>query len=177
MKFSIVVVLSAAAFSQSSAFHASSFASRTFPTRLSVTTLEDWQLLDNGSVVGSVRGHPQLNDGDVITTSPLANPAEAGASTTVATMSGSQYMLGTPMPRQVRSEEGTLTRGAVIRGAAIAAMTAGGFALGLAAGNGGGGLSLAPSPISVPEVSGILNIDKGRKLVLRFMGLNFFEWL
>lgn len=151
MKFSVTWVLCAAAIAQSSAFNTPQFASR-IVTKLSVTTLEDWQLLDNGSIVGSVRGHPQLNDGDIITTSPLANPAEAGVAAKVATMTGSEYMLGNPMPRQVGGQEGTLTRGSVIRGAAIAALTAGGFALGLAAGNSGGGLTIGAAPMSVPEV-------------------------
>lgn len=151
MKFSLKCVLCAAAISQINAFQAPKFTGRSF-NKLSVTTLEDWQLLDNGSVVGSVRGHPDLNDGDIITTSPLANPAEAGAASKVATMTGSEYMLGNPMPQQSGGQEGTLTRSSVIRGAGMAALTAGGFALGLAAGNKGGG-SVIGGTMSVPEVS------------------------
>jgi len=154
MKLSINVLLCATLISQSSAFQTPKLESRSF-SKLSVTTLEDWQLLDNGSIVGSVRGHPQLNDGDVITTSPLANPAEAGASTTVATMTGSQYMLGTPMPnKQAVREEGTLSRGSVIQAGVIAALTAGGFALGLttAGGGSGAGLTIGAPSMTVPEV-------------------------
>jgi len=151
MKFSVKVLFAAFAVSQTSAFQTpQNFGSRGFATRLAVTTLENWQLLDNGSVVGSVRGHPTLNDGDIITTSPLANPAQAAVAATVSTMTGSEYMLGTPM--QVRrasppTESGTVDRSTIIKGAGIASLIAGGFALGLGVGGGFGG-----SPqMTVPE--------------------------
>jgi hypothetical protein len=66
-------------------------------SRLAVTTLDEWQMLDNGSVVGSVKGHPSLNDGDIITTSPLSNPFGATTRSLVTTLTGSQYQLGKPM--------------------------------------------------------------------------------
>mmetsp|Transcript_42127 Transcript_42127/g.121694 ORF Transcript_42127/g.121694 Transcript_42127/m.121694 type:complete len:402 (+) Transcript_42127:122-1327(+) len=150
MKFSLKCLIAAAAISQTGAFQAPHVHTARPFTKLSVTTLEDWQLLDNGSVVGSVRGHPELNDGDVITTSPLANPRDASAASRVATMTGSEYLLGNPMPRQAAVAEGTLTRGAVIRGAGIAALTAGGFALGLVSGGSLGGIAGGPQ-MTVPE--------------------------
>lgn len=152
MKFTLNCIFAAFAVSQTSAFQApQSFGGRGYATRLAVTTLENWQLLDNGSVVGSVRGHPTLNDGDIITTSPLANPGQAASMVTVSTMTGSEYMLGTPM--QVRrasppAESGTVDRSTVIKGAGIASLIAGGFALGLGVGGGIGG----PQPMTVPEV-------------------------
>jgi len=156
MKFSVKCLFAAVAVSQTSAFQApQSFGGRSF-TKLAVTTLEDWQLLDNGSVVGSVKGHPSLNDGDVITTSPLSNPGAASTAAQVSTMTGSQYLLGTPMrlrPAGISrgsavAEGGTLDRSTVIKGAGIAALIAGGFALGLGVGGGIGG----SSQMTVPEV-------------------------
>ena len=61
-----------------------------------VSMLEDWQLLDNGSVIGTVKGNPAYNDGDVITTSPLSNPAGATKASFVTSLTGSEYLLGTP---------------------------------------------------------------------------------
>ena len=47
-------------------------------------------------MVGTVSGHPAIEDGDVIATSPLKNPSGAAALAIVTTMSGSQYKLGIP---------------------------------------------------------------------------------
>lgn len=129
---------------------ASQFTGQSSFTTPSVATLDDWQLLDDGRVVGSVRGHPQLSDGDVITTSPLANPATAGVATMVATMSGSKYMLGTPKARQ--GGGGIISQEVVTRAGVLAALNAGLFALGLAAGNGGRISILAPASKTVPQV-------------------------
>ena len=160
MKFSVQCIIGALAASQASAFQTpKNFGGRPF-TQLAVTTLEDWQLLDNGSVVGSVKGHPSLNDGDVITTSPLANPSAAGVSATVATMTGSEYMLGTPMQSRPGMavgglEEGTIDRGTILKGLGISSLVAGGFALGLVA---GGGIQSSAGPSTIPEVSHQPNI-------------------
>lgn len=63
---------------------------------MKVPTLESWKILGNGRVVGRVKNHPEIPDGQVITTSPLAKPEAAGPRKTVATSSGSKYILGTP---------------------------------------------------------------------------------
>lgn len=76
-------------------------AGRSSNINLDETTLEDWQLLDNGSLVGSVRDHPSLSDGDIITTSPLSSPGSVMVDGLVTTLSGSVYKLGKPM--QLRS--------------------------------------------------------------------------
>ena len=60
------------------------------------SVLEDWQLLENGRVVGKIKGNPNYTDGDVITTSPLANPAGATEASFVTSTTGSSYLLGTP---------------------------------------------------------------------------------
>ena len=64
-----------------------------------VPLLEEWKVLRNGQVTGIVKGHPDpdLDDGDTITTSPLANPDKAAAKATVITLSGSKYRLGEPI--------------------------------------------------------------------------------
>ena len=125
-------------------------------TSLDVTILEEWQILDNGSVVGSVRGHPSLNDGDIVTTSPLADSSLSSVqpSSMVTTLTGSQYMLGNPMQMQRGGsysmgspDEPSLDRGTLIKGTGLAAL----FATGLTAGFGlSGGLD---QKLTVPEVS------------------------
>lgn len=76
------------------------------PTSIASTVLmakppliEDWKLLTNGRVVGKVKNHPTIPDGEVITTSPLAKPDIAGKGKTVTTGSGSKYSLGLPAVR------------------------------------------------------------------------------
>lgn len=64
--------------------------------QMKVPTLDNWKLLGNGRVVGRVRNHPSIPDGQVITTSPLSRPEVAGPRKTVATSSGSKYTLGEP---------------------------------------------------------------------------------
>ena len=61
-----------------------------------VPVLENWKVLGNGRVVGRVKNHPSIPDGQVITTSPLSKPDIAGPQKIVATDSGSKYQLGTP---------------------------------------------------------------------------------
>lgn len=61
-----------------------------------VPTLDKWKILPNGSVIGTVRNHPSIADGDVITTSPITNPDAASRQVTVLTASGSRYKLLEP---------------------------------------------------------------------------------
>jgi hypothetical protein len=77
-------------------------------TRLPVTVIEEWQVQDNGCVVGKVRGSPDLPDGEFISTSPLANPAGASASTFVRSQSGSEYLLGSPRGQAFNAPRGTM---------------------------------------------------------------------
>ena len=58
--------------------------------------LENWKLLTNGRIRGTVKFHPDIPDGEQITTSPLSNPNSAGRRKTVETFSGSKYTLGEP---------------------------------------------------------------------------------
>jgi hypothetical protein len=156
MKFSSKCLFLAAAIAgvnqQADAFAPVRQASRV-PSRLDVTTLDEWQVLDNGSVVGSVRDHPTLSDGDIITTSPLANPESVRSSGTVTTFTGSQYRLGNPMLLKRNggsssvSDGPGLDRGTLIKGTGLAALFAGGLAAGY-------GLSGGLTPqMTVPEVS------------------------
>eukprot|EP00980_Cylindrotheca_fusiformis_P004625 scaffold990_cov108-Cylindrotheca_fusiformis.AAC.2 len=59
--------------------------------------LDEWKVLKSGSIVGTVTGHPSINDGDVITTSPVQNPNAAKRDALVQTASGSTYLLLEPM--------------------------------------------------------------------------------
>jgi hypothetical protein len=52
--------------------------------------------MPNGSVIGTVRNHPSIEDGDVITTSPIQNPDAATRQSIVVTASGSRYKLLEP---------------------------------------------------------------------------------
>jgi hypothetical protein len=52
--------------------------------------------MPNGSVVGTVRNHPSIADGDVITTSPIKNPDAVNRMSVIATASGSRYKLLEP---------------------------------------------------------------------------------
>ena len=79
------------------------------PTRTSQSTslsvarvpiLDDWKVLTNGRVVGTVKNHPDIPDGDIITTSPINNPDLASRRKVVSTVSGSKYMLGKPGTRK-----------------------------------------------------------------------------
>ena len=74
----------------------SSSSSATSSTQLGVTTLDKWKIMPNGSVIGTVRGHPSIEDGDVITTSPISNPDAASRQSIVVTSSGSRYKLLEP---------------------------------------------------------------------------------
>ena len=121
-------------------------------TSLDITTLDEWQLLDNGSIVGSVRGHPTLNDGDIITTSPLSRPDSARSNNLVATLTGSQYQLGMPMQLKgsgAPAEEPGFGRSIFVKGAGTASLFAGGVALGIEL---TGGIGNSEKPMNIPEV-------------------------
>ena len=62
-----------------------------------IPVLDEWQIMPNGSIIGTVKNHPSIEDGDVITTSPIANPLTAKPQTVVKTATGSQYRLLTPL--------------------------------------------------------------------------------
>lgn len=53
--------------------------------------------MPNGSIIGTVRDHPSIDDGDVITTSPISDPDAAKSQMVVETASGSKYRLLTPL--------------------------------------------------------------------------------
>jgi hypothetical protein len=128
---------------------------RTTVRRLSVTsrditTLDEWQVLDNGSVVGSVRNHPTLSDGDIITTSPLSRPDAARSNNLVATLTGSQYRLGRPMGLSrgaVPVEEPGFGRSIFVKTVGTTSLFAGGVALGLELGG------IGKPEMTIPEVS------------------------
>lgn len=63
---------------------------------VTIPTLDEWEVMKDGTVVGTVSGHPAIEDGDVIATSPLQNPEGAAALAIVTTLSGSRYKLGIP---------------------------------------------------------------------------------
>ncbi|KAG7370865.1 serine/threonine protein kinase [Nitzschia inconspicua] len=63
---------------------------------MAIPTLDKWKVMPNGSVIGTVKNHPSIADGDVITTSPINNPNAANRMVTVVTASGSKYKLLEP---------------------------------------------------------------------------------
>ena len=65
-------------------------------TRLAaVPILENWKVGKNGAVVGVVKNHPTIPNGDRITTSPLKDdPSSLKDNQIVVTKSGSKYKLG-----------------------------------------------------------------------------------
>ena len=63
---------------------------------MAIPSLDKWKVISNGSVIGTVRNHPSIADGDVITTSPIQNPEKAKRQSTVMTASGSKYYLLEP---------------------------------------------------------------------------------
>jgi serine/threonine protein kinase len=58
--------------------------------------IDDWEVLKNGRVLGTVFDHPTIPNGDTITTSPISRPELAAPKKTVTTISGSKYLLGSP---------------------------------------------------------------------------------
>lgn len=162
MKFSALVAILAAvshaeAFTTplTSAQRRSTAKRTTTTTALDITTLDEWQVLDNGSVVGSVRNHPNLTDGDIITTSPLSRPDTARSNNLVATLTGSQYKLGRPMGMSTGGaaaavEEPGFGRSSFVKTVGTASLFAGGVALGVELGG------IGKSDMSIPEVSVLL---------------------
>jgi hypothetical protein len=153
MKFSFKCIFASLALagfnSQTSAF--TTPRSGRAATNLDVTTLEEWQLLDSGSIVGSVRGHPSLSDGDIITTSPLSTPGSATTEGVITTLTGSQYKLGAPMQLKTPStlvsvDEPGMDRSSFLSSAGLVGLFAGGVAVGV------GVSSSGEKPMSVPEV-------------------------
>lgn len=152
MKFSVTTVVAIlAALSQAEAFTSPRAAtSQRISTSLDITTLDEWQLLDNGSIVGSVRGHPTLRDGDIITTSPIARPDAARSNNLVATLTGSQYKLGRPMGLKGGAapvEEPGFGRSTFVKTIGTTSLFAGGVALGVELGG------LGKTDMTIPEVS------------------------
>mmetsp|Transcript_20023 Transcript_20023/g.27821 ORF Transcript_20023/g.27821 Transcript_20023/m.27821 type:complete len:495 (-) Transcript_20023:113-1597(-) len=62
---------------------------------MAIPVLNKWRVDKAGCVIGLVTGHPVIDDGDRITTSPLSNPNAASEQKIVVTKSGSKYKLGT----------------------------------------------------------------------------------
>jgi hypothetical protein len=164
MKWSTKCVIAAVALvglnSPASAFTSPQVFGARVATKLDETTLDEWQLLDNGSVVGSVRGHPSLDDGDIITTSPLSNTANVRTHVEVTTLTGSKYTLGNPMQLKRPStpiDEGdaTMERGDLFKGAGLTALIAAGFALGVGVGG-----DFGSKQMTIPEVRGIIQSTK-----------------
>jgi serine/threonine protein kinase len=86
------------AFTSGQGLQQSSQVVRQASTRLwGLPMLDKWKVLPNGSVIGTVSNHPSIDDGDVITTSPLANPDGAKGQAFVETASGSKYKLLNPL--------------------------------------------------------------------------------
>ncbi len=60
-----------------------------------VPLINEWQVRSNGALVGTVKNHPSIPNGDTITTSPLAEDiSNLRENQLVATKSGSKYRLG-----------------------------------------------------------------------------------
>jgi hypothetical protein len=80
---------------------------------MGIPTLDKWKIMPNGSVIGTVRNHPSISDGDVITTSPIKNPNAANRQAIVTTASGSKYKLLEPRGGVVIYGSSTVARPAV----------------------------------------------------------------
>jgi hypothetical protein len=146
--------------SQTSAFTSPQSFSARVATKLDATTLDEWQLLDNGSVVGSVRGHPTLSDGDIITTSPLSNTGNVRTQAEVTTLTGSRYTLGSPIqlkrPSTPLDDGGPgMKRATLLKGTGLAAFVFAGFAAGVAVGG-----EFGEKPMTIPEVRGMIQSTK-----------------
>ena len=151
MKFSIVTIIALVGVANVDAFTSPRTVSTRAVTSLDVTTLDQWQLLENGSLVGSVRGHSTLRDGDVITTSPLSRPDTARSKNIVSTLTGSQYQLGLPMggtAMDPMTNEPGFGRSTFVQVAGTASLFAGGVALGVGLTSGLG----TEKAMGIPEV-------------------------
>jgi serine/threonine protein kinase len=65
--------------------------------------VDNWKVLKSGELVGTVRNHPVIDDGDTIKTSTLAYPEAAVERKVVMTTSGSKYKLGEPSAAQLKA--------------------------------------------------------------------------
>ena len=111
-KFFLVAAFMASS-TTTSAFQSARMTNNRASTQLPVTVIEDWQVQENGCVVGKVRGSPDIMDGELISTSPLANPSGAAPSTFVRSATGSEYLLGTPKGAAfAQAARGTMPLGA-----------------------------------------------------------------
>ena len=77
--------------------------SQSQPILAAMPQLDRWKILPTGSVVGTVSGHPMIDDGDVITTSPVQNADQARPQAIVVTASGTEYKLLQPMQTPQRN--------------------------------------------------------------------------
>lgn len=69
-----------------------------------VPTLEEWEVLEDGRLEGTVKDHPQYEDGSVISTSPPANGAVDNA--VVDTITGNKYLLQNQKQQQQQKPSG-----------------------------------------------------------------------
>lgn len=111
-----------------------------------MAVLEEWQVLDDGKLVGKIKGDPKYTDGDIITTSPLINPSVATESSFVQSMTGSKYLLGSPSSSSRSNKNGSvLSRddflGDILTVSGLVGLTAFGFNLGSSSTSGGGSKS------------------------------------
>lgn len=157
MKFSaqcLIMAVAAIGFDGQAVAFAPVHRSTRAASNLDITTLEEWQVLDNGSVVGSVRGHPSLGDGDIITTSPLADPSSIKPLATIKTLTGSEYKLGNPIKLKPNGSTGStvvsspgVDRGTLLKGAGLTSLFVGGIAAGFTL---SGGMK---DSMTIPEVN------------------------
>lgn len=63
-----------------------------------VPEIDEWTILRNGCVRGTVQKHPVIEDGDIITTSTLSDTNVCDENIVVSTTSGSKYKLLTAAP-------------------------------------------------------------------------------
>ena len=86
---------------------------------LAIPQLDQWRVLANGSVVGTVENHPTIADGDVITTSPLAGTHTASQQAIVTTASGSRYKLLEPSLQDQRKARDSVIQSASLVGGGL----------------------------------------------------------
>jgi len=73
--------------------------------KMGVPIVDDWKILKSGELVGCVKNHPVIENGDVIRTSPLQKTNGVAERSIVQTISGSKYKLGTPSAAQQRVDK------------------------------------------------------------------------
>lgn len=94
---SLLLLLIALLQSPANALNLSPFTSKKTPV------VDQWRILGDGKLTGVVNGHPVIQDGDKITTSPLSNPDFCKSGATVTTLSGSTYKLKQPQEAYLKS--------------------------------------------------------------------------